>query len=60
MHAVGEWLRRHGEAIYGTQAGPIQGLDGVRTTRRGQTVYLTAFDWPGDDMPRAFELRALA
>jgi alpha-L-fucosidase len=60
MRAVGDWLRRYGDAIYGTRAGPTQGLEGIRTTRRGDTLYLTAFDWPGDAMPRAFELRALA
>jgi alpha-L-fucosidase len=29
MRAVGGWLRLNGEAIYGTRAGPLQGLQGV-------------------------------
>jgi alpha-L-fucosidase len=59
MRALGEWLRRNGEAVYGTRAGPLQGVDNVRTTRHGSKLYLTAFDWPGDEMPRVFELKTL-
>jgi alpha-L-fucosidase len=44
--AVGAWLERNGEAIYGTRFGPIQGLEWCRSTRRGRTVYLHVFDWP--------------
>ena len=56
MHTIGTWLRRYGESIYETSAGPIQGLEGVRSTRRGDNVYLHTF---GDDpaaLPRAYRL----
>ena len=56
MQAIGRWLKANGDAIYGTQPGPLQGLEDLRTTARGSTVYLHAFNWPGDDMPRAFKL----
>jgi len=56
MRAIGRWLGANGEAIYGTQPGPLQGLEGVRTTARDSSVYLHAFTWPEDDMPRAFKL----
>ena len=60
MRAIGEWLRRNGDAVYGTRAGPLQGVEGVRTTQKDNRVFLTAFDWPGAEMPRAFELKSLS
>lgn len=44
--AMGEWLKINGDSIYGTQPGPLQGVDWCRTTRRGNTIYLHIFDWP--------------
>ncbi len=45
LEAMGEWLDGHGEAVYGTEPGPIQSLDWCRTTRKGDAVYLHVFDW---------------
>ncbi len=45
LRAIGAWLDAHGEAIYGTTPGPIQGLDWCRTTRKGAAIYLHVFDW---------------
>jgi alpha-L-fucosidase len=44
--AMGEWLDRNGEAVYGTMPGPIQGLSWCRTTAKPGVVYLHVFDWP--------------
>lgn len=46
LRAMGQWLERNGESIYGTQAGPLQGLAWCRSTVKGDTVYLHVFDWP--------------
>ena len=46
LEEMGAWLMRNGEAIYGTKAGPIQGIPWCRTTTRGGTVYVHVFDWP--------------
>ena len=45
IHEVGEWLRKYGESIYGTGAGPFQPADGVYgSTFRENTVYLHILD----------------
>ena len=43
---VGAWLETNGKAVYGTTAGPLQGLDWCRTTAEPGRVYLHVFDWP--------------
>lgn len=51
LEAIGAWMRRNGEAIYGTTASPFTKLDWGRCTRKdlpdGNTrLYLHVFDWP--------------
>jgi len=46
LEAIGAWFDAHGEAIRGTAHGPIQGHVTVRTTRRGDVVYLHLLEWP--------------
>src|SRR5258708_33549301 len=46
MQAIGAWLATNGAAVYGTRPGPLQGIDGIRTTQRGSTVFVHVFDWP--------------
>ena len=48
LEAMGAWLARYGESLYGTRAGPVQDAAGMRTTRKGEVVYLHVFDWPAD------------
>ena len=43
---MGDWLKVNGEAVYGTQPGPVQGADWCRSTAKPGTVYLHVFDWP--------------
>jgi alpha-L-fucosidase len=52
MHAVGDWLRANGDAVYGTRPGPIQGLDWGRTTQRDATTFVHVFEWPSDGVLR--------
>jgi len=50
LQAIGAWMRKNGESIYGTSFGPLQGLDAVRTTVKNGMVYLHVFDWPADEI----------
>src|SRR6185503_17549888 len=46
LEAMGAWLAVNGESIYGTRAGPVQGLEWARTTRMGNSVFVHVFNWP--------------
>ena len=54
LHEVGQWLRRNGEAVYGTQAGPFaRRLSWGRISQRrladgGTALYLHVWNWPAD------------
>jgi alpha-L-fucosidase len=47
LKAIGKWMDRNGDSIYGTTYGPIQGDPAVRTTAKGQDIFVHLFDWPG-------------
>jgi alpha-L-fucosidase len=45
LHAVGEWLSRYGDAIYGTRGGPLPPADWGVTTQKGDNVYVHVLNW---------------
>ena len=47
---MGAWLKKNGDAIYGTRGGPFTNGKWGGSTHRGNTVYLQVFDWPGDKL----------
>ena len=57
LEAIGEWLRKNGESIYGSQRcslgypfwpGGIEGMVGMlgMATRKGDDIYIHVFRWP--------------
>ncbi len=48
LREVGQWLHTYGDSIYGSSAGPFDYLPWGTATRKGNTVYLQIFQWPGD------------
>ncbi len=57
LREMGDWLKRNGQAIYGTRGGPYKPGAAFASTRRGNTLFLHVFRWDGDslelpDLPR--------
>jgi len=47
LHAVGEWVSRYGDSIYGTRGGPVAPADWGVTTQKGDKVYVHILHWNG-------------
>jgi len=45
LQAVGAWLSRYGESIYGTRGGPVAPADWGATTRKDDKVYVHVLRW---------------
>jgi alpha-L-fucosidase len=50
LQAIGAWLRRNGDAVYGTQRCRFPHGDIGVYTRRGNTLYTIVYFWPGNTM----------
>lgn len=51
LHEVGRWLRLYGESIYdATDPFPQEWSVIGSFTRRGDTLYFHAFNWPGEEL----------
>ena len=53
LRQTGRWLRVNGEAIYGTRCWTTYRDGDVRFTRKGDTLYAIALEWPEDDLKLA-------
>ena len=48
LAAMGAWLRKNGESIYGTRGGPIPPRPWGVTTQTASKVYIHVLDWPDE------------
>ena len=48
LQQVGDWLKRHGAAVYGTRGGPFPNGVWGGSTHRDNHVYVHVFKWQGD------------
>jgi alpha-L-fucosidase len=46
LGSIGDWLAVNGDSIYGTNYGPVQGVNAIRTTSKRNVVFVHVFDWP--------------
>ena len=46
LREAGDWLKAHGEAVYGTRGGPFRNDETGGMTCRGNTIYVHVWDWP--------------
>jgi alpha-L-fucosidase len=45
LHAVGDWLAKYGESIYGTRGGPVPPGDWGVTTQKENKIYVHVLNW---------------
>ncbi|HZQ93469.1 MAG TPA: alpha-L-fucosidase [Candidatus Sulfotelmatobacter sp.] len=45
LQAVGQWMSKYGESIYGTRGGPIPAGDWGVTTRKEDKIYVHVLNW---------------
>ncbi len=50
LRQLGGWLAKHGESVYGTRGGPLMPWKLGISTRKGKTVFVHVFQWPGDSI----------
>ena len=48
LKEMGDWLRKHGESIYGTRGGPFKTTASLASTYKDNVVYVHILDWPND------------
>ena len=45
LHAMGQWMQKNGDAIYGTRGGPITPRSWGVSTQKGADIFLHVLDW---------------
>ncbi len=48
LKEMGDWLKKYGECIYGTQGGPVIPTKNYGTTSTSKAVYIHVWEWPAD------------
>ena len=50
LRAIGKWLRRNGDSIYGAGSAPFGQAHLGQVTAKGNTAYVHVMFWPGREM----------
>jgi len=50
LRAIGRWLRRNGQSIYGAGSAPFDEAQLGQVTAKGSTAYIHVMYWPGNEM----------
>ena len=50
LREIGKWMKRNGEAIYGTHQWKVTNEGKVRYTTKGSDVYAICTEWPGETL----------
>jgi alpha-L-fucosidase len=45
LHAMGDWIQKNGETIYGTRGGPITPRSWGVSTQKGNEIFVHVLDW---------------
>ena len=45
LHAIGEWMQKNGDTIYGTRGGPITPRSWGVSTQKGRDIFVHVLDW---------------
>jgi alpha-L-fucosidase len=49
LREIGEWMKKNGAAVYGTEAGPFPyEIENCRFTQKGRRLYVMLMKWPGN------------
>ncbi|MBI2843264.1 MAG: alpha-L-fucosidase [Armatimonadetes bacterium] len=56
LKAIGDWIGKNGESIYGTRGGPFMPSPWISSTHKGNTIYVHILDWDGNDPMRLSQL----
>lgn len=67
LHQIGDWMKLHGDAIYGTTASRFAESPTFRSTTKGRDLHLFVTDWTGGPLvlpglqtrPRSADLRTV-
>jgi len=50
LQQVGDWLKRNGGSVYGTERSPFGGTSTGLTTLKGNTLFMHVLRWPGKEI----------
>jgi hypothetical protein len=48
LHAVGQWMAKNGDTVYGTRGGPIAPRSWGASTQKGNNIYVRVLDCKGE------------